>query len=222
MTQTAPPPIDPDGPIERDIVASFLYLRRGIGVIGLALPFVLVFGHDIVAGRWEWRPSISSYYYTDMRNILVGSMCAVGVVMFCYRYDAIDNVLSSIAGLCAVAVALFPTSTLHPSHAGRIVGIVHLVAAALLFLLFAWFCLFLFTRPDPVVGATRRKNARNRVYRVCGIVIVLAVGLGALLDSHLTSQSFRDNANPLLWCEWAAIAAFGTAWLIKGRTLLKD
>ncbi len=224
MTVPAPTPLDPTGPIPPSIVDSFLYLRRGIGVIGLALPFVLVFGHDISAGRWDWRPSISSYYYTDLRNVLVGSLCAIGVVLFCYKYDRIDNVLSNIAGVCAVAVALFPTASAHPSRTGRIVGGVHELAAALLLLLLAYFCLFLFTRTDPgVVGPqTPRKRDRNRVYRVCGVIIVLAVLLGGLLDSGLTPHSFREHANPLLWAEWAAITAFGAAWLIKGRTLLKD
>jgi hypothetical protein len=224
MTMTAPPDLPSAGPVPRPIVDSFLYLRRGIGIIGLALPFVLVIGHDITAGRLDWRPSISSYYFTDMRNILVGSLCAIGVVLFCYKYDRVDNVLSNIAGACAVAVALFPTTNEHPSTAGRIVGGIHLAAAALLFLLLAYFCLFLFTRSDPpaVAPQNRRKIARNRVYRICGVIIVAAVVVGGLLDSDLTSHAFRDHVNPLLWCEWAAITAFGAAWLIKGRTLLKD
>jgi hypothetical protein len=224
MTTTAPPQLDSAGPVPRPIVDSFLYLRRGIGIIGLALPFTLVIGHDITAGRLVWRQSISSYYYTDMRNILVGSLCAIGVVLFCYKYDRLDNVLSNIAGACAIAVALFPTAGEHPSRTGRIVGGVHVAAAVLFFLLLAYFCLFLFTRSDPpaVAPRGRRKTARNRVYRVCGVIILAAVVVGWTLDSKLTPQAFREQVNPLLWCEWAAITAFGAAWLIKGRTLLRD
>ena len=224
MTDATPAVVEATTKIEKDIIASYLYLRRGIGIIGLALPFVLVFGHDITARGFEWRASISSYYYTDMRNILVGSMCAVGVFLFCYKYDLIDDILSNIAGVCAIVVALFPTATEHPSRTGRVVGIVHLSAAVALFALFAWFCLFLFTRTDPVVVGpkTANKNSRNRVYRLCGGVIVVAVILGALTDSPLVSQAFQDSVHPLLWCEWAAIVAFGAAWLVKGKTLLKD
>jgi hypothetical protein len=208
--------------IDRNIVESFLYLRRGIGVIGLALPFVLVFGHDLAVGRWEWRESMSSYYYTDMRNILVGAVCAIGVVLFCYRYDALDNVLSNIAGVCAVGVALFPTASEHPSPTGQVVSVLHAISAATLLLIFAWFCFGLFTRADPVVGQTARKTARNRIYRICGTIIVIAVALAVVGESPLVHEGFRDAVHPLLWCEWAAVAAFGAAWLIKGRTLVAD
>lgn len=218
MVMNTPAPAD----LERDIRASYLYLRRGIGVIGLALPFVLVFGHDLTAGRLVWRESMSSYYYTDMRNILVGAVCAIGVVLFCYRYDWLDNVLSNLAGCAAVAVALLPTAPEHPSTTGRVVGVLHAIAAASLLLIFAWFCFGLFTRSDPVAGETARKPMRNRIYRTCGTVILIAVALGLVTETPLVSDGFRDAVHPLLWCEWAAVAAFGTAWLIKGRTLVAD
>src|SRR5215471_5273461 len=86
----------------RDIVASYLFQRRGIGLIGVTLPFVLVLGYDLSEGHFALRGSISSYYYTDMRNVFVGSMCAIGVFLLCYRYDLLDDVLSSIAGLLAI------------------------------------------------------------------------------------------------------------------------
>ncbi len=69
------------------------------------------------------QDSISSYYYTDMRDVLVGSLWAIGVFLFSYRgYDTLegpqlrrlfgtstDFLASSLAGICAVGVAIFPT-----------------------------------------------------------------------------------------------------------------
>jgi hypothetical protein len=215
---TTPTPAE----LDRDILGSYLYLRRGIGVIGLALPFVLVFGHDLATGRLVWRESMSSYYYTDMRNILVGALCAIGLVLFCYRYDRLDNVLSNVAGCCAIAVALLPTAPDDPSPAGRVVGVLHAIAAAALLLIFAWFCFGLFTRADPVVAPTVHKVARNRIYRICGTAILVAVLLGLISLTPVVSDRFRDTVHPLLWCEWVAVSAFGIAWLIKGRTLVTD
>jgi hypothetical protein len=142
--------------------------------------------------------------------------------LFCYRYDPLDNALSNVAGCAAVAVALFPTSDEHPSTAGRVVSVVHAVAAATLLLIFAWFCFGLFTRTDPVTPRTARKLTRDRIYRLCGTAIVIAVVLGVLTETPLVTHGFREAVHPLLWCEWVAVAAFGTAWMVKGRTLVRD
>jgi hypothetical protein len=87
-----------------DVVTSYRDLRRGIGILGLSLPFALVIGHEGLA------PSISAYYYTDMRNWLVGTLWAIGFFLIFYRYGRPDTLLSSIAGILAILVALLPTT----------------------------------------------------------------------------------------------------------------
>jgi hypothetical protein len=42
-----------------------------VGVIGILLPPVLLIGKQILQGG-DLPGSISAYYYTDMRNLLVG------------------------------------------------------------------------------------------------------------------------------------------------------
>jgi len=54
--------------------------------------------------------SMSGSYYTHMRNVFVGSMCAIGVFLIGYRRSRVDNWLSTFAGILALLVALFPTS----------------------------------------------------------------------------------------------------------------
>ena len=62
------------------LVVSYLGVRRAIGVIGLLLPIVLgpvgwlVFGIEI-------QDNMSSYYHTPLRDVFVGSMCAIGVAV---------------------------------------------------------------------------------------------------------------------------------------------
>ncbi|MEV0809575.1 DUF998 domain-containing protein [Micromonospora sp. NPDC050200] len=200
-------------------------LRLGIGVVGIALPFVLTAGNALFAGRLTLLESISGAYHTAMRDVFVGSMCAIGVFLVCYRYRPLDDALSSVAGVLAVVVALFPTA----SGAGDgpvsgtdvLVGRVHQVCAAALFLLLAGFCLFLFTRTDPaVVPVTPEKLVRNRVYRVCGAVIVVAVALAPA--STLLPDAVRETVKPVFWCETVAVLAFGIAWLVKGEAIIRD
>ncbi|MGH3264433.1 MAG: hypothetical protein ACRDNS_20835, partial [Trebonia sp.] len=54
---------------------TYFALRRAIGVIGLALPVVLLVT-GCIEGHLEG--SISAYYYTDLRDYFTGTMCVLG------------------------------------------------------------------------------------------------------------------------------------------------
>ena len=181
-------------------VLSYLGLRRAVGVIGILLPFVLVTG-DLALGGDGLQDSISRYYYSPMRDVFVGSLCAVGVFLFCYRYERPDNRLANITGTAAT-----------------VVGYLHLAAATVFFAGLAWFCLVLFTRGG---SGTRSKAARNLVYRVCGATIVICLVLAAL-DAALMPDAVAERFHTLFWLEAVAILAFGVAWFVKGDTILKD
>jgi hypothetical protein len=204
----------------RGVVASYLLERRGIGLVGVTLPFVIAIGHSILTGRAVLLGSVSEYYYTDMRNIFVGSMAAIGIFLICYRFDRLDNVLSSIAGIAAIGVALFPTQPDNPTHQQQIIGYLHAGFAGIVFVLLAVFCFVLFPRKDPGVGA-ERKGARNRIFLVCGIVIVLALLLIGATITPLIKESVTAQYHLRFWGEAVAIFAFGFSWLIKGQTILR-
>lgn len=206
----------------KGIVASYLLQRRGIGIIGVLLPFVISIGHALVIGHATLLGSVSAYYYTNMRNIFVGSMAAIGVFLISYRYDRLDNILSNIAGVGAIGVALFPTQPDHPTHKEQIIGYLHAASAAVLFVLLAVFCFVLFTRTDPTQPMTSRKRARNAIYRVCGAVIVLAMVFLGLTLTPLFSDAWVNQNHPRFWAEAIMIFSFGVSWLVKGETILKD
>lgn len=204
------------------LVVSYLALRKGIGIIGVALPFVLAIG-TIVAGGAGIQRSVSAYYYTAMGDVLVGSLCAIGVFLFSYKgYDAHDEVAGNLACVFALGVALCPTTP--PDHASRaqeVVGTLHLVFAALLFLTLAYFSLVLFRKTDPTQTPTPRKLQRNKVYTGCGWTIVLCiVFLGAV--SLVADDSPLRQLRPVYWLEATAVVAFGISWLTKGETILGD
>src|SRR4029450_5898264 len=95
---------------------SFLKTRIVIGVIGILLPPVLVIGNRMVFGQSGILASLSDYYHSDMRDWFVGSLWAIGSGLLGYlaaRRNLADSVISFVAGLLAVGVALFPTNAPH-------------------------------------------------------------------------------------------------------------
>jgi hypothetical protein len=192
------------------LVHSYLFLRRAIGLIGLALPFVLILGKQLVQGG-DLVGSLSGYYYTDLRDVLVGAMCAVGVFLLAYYgHDRIDNLASSVAGLGAIGLALLPTTPDHDVTAwDRTSGVLHWVFAAVFFLSLAYFCLRLFPHDGEQPPGT------GVVYRVCGVVILACLVLIAATKAF----GLLPALLPALWLESVAVWAFGVAWLVKGQTL---
>ena len=62
---------------------SYLALRRAVGLIGTLLPFVLMTGGVLVCcGLDVTQESISHFYYTCMRDVFVGALCAIALFMF--------------------------------------------------------------------------------------------------------------------------------------------
>jgi hypothetical protein len=213
------------------LVISYLSLRKAIGILGFSLPFVLPIGqlllHALGIQSSLHEPviqnSVSSYYYTDMRNIFVGSMCAIGVFLMSYRgYDRRDARAGRFAFVCAIGVALFPTSPLPVASADeKLIGGIHLTFAALLFLTLAYVSLKLFTQTDPNKPPTPQKMQRNRVYRISGYVMLACIALIAVAALPPIKAMVEQFA-PRFWLEAIAIVAFGISWLTKGEMILKD
>jgi hypothetical protein len=204
------------------LVISYLGLRRAVGMIGIALPFVLAFGKIIFEGPGI-EPSVSNYYYTGMRDVFVGAMCATAVFLLSYRgYERTDDIFGDIAGICALGIALFPTTPhvdITPQYTWQ--GVLHLCFAAGFFLSLAFFCLFLFRKTDPTKPPTRRKLQRNAVYTVCGYTILICLGLITVL-AFVSDASRAKAFNPVFWLEALATVAFGISWFVKGEAILKD
>ncbi|MDY0099334.1 MAG: hypothetical protein RBR81_09040 [Bacteroidales bacterium] len=195
---------------------SYLALRKTIGWIGILLPFVLMFGTRIIFKEKMTLFTISLFYYSGMRDVFVGALCAIALFMFFYRgYDKWDNRLGNIAGICALCTAWFPTTESGPQD---LPGKIHFTSAAILFTILAAFSLFLFTRK--VSHPTTQKLKRNRIYIICGLVMIVC------LLFILTYFIFLDVRYPgsglVFWAETFVLVAFGISWLTKGGTLYPD
>jgi hypothetical protein len=220
------------------LVLSYLTLRKAVGWIGLTLPIILAFG-EFAFQRFTNKPvtieaSISAYYYTYMGNIFVGLLCAIGIFHLATEgYDLSDRIAGRLVCLFAFGVAWFPTtpelkSPLTPTHAQNIIGDIHYIFAALLFLTLAFFCIFQFTQTAELSTRTRRKKERNNVYYVCGGIIlgcIAVIGSVKALEHLDALRGFRiwlNSWNWNFWLESFALFAFGAAFLVKGEFILKD
>lgn len=205
---------------DRNLIISYLTLRKLIGGLGMGLPFVMALGGAIVF-QTTIQPSISGYYYTGMRDVFVGILCAIGVFLISYHgYNLADFIAGKLGGFFAIWIALFPTTPdVHASPVETVIGFVHYVCAASFFLTIAWFSLFLFTKTNPSKTPTARKQQRNRVYIACGCAILVCL---ALIAINGLGTIIPDEYHPVFWLETVANAAFGTSWIVKGEAILKD
>ncbi len=228
--------------IENRHLASYLTLRKGIGFLGLALPFILGFG-GMLLPEPGLRSSISAYYHTGLGDVFVGTICVIGIFLFAYKgYEPKDDRAGDFACFCAIGLALFSTSPdmgdtsrglgplLSPGTAvvsEKITAGAHFGFAAGFFLTLAYFSICLFTKSEG--EKTPKKRQRNRVYKACGYVMLLALALIALEVSIqklelLPEATLRMIASldPRFWLESIAMLAFGLSWWVKGEAILRD
>ncbi len=226
----------------QELSLLFMRMRKCVGVIGVALPPVLIIGLILVEGQSKLLDSISVYYYSDytdyrvIGNIFDGSMFATGIFLICYQYQLLDDIVSTIAGVCAIGVALFPTTPYCPPNNMKCVipplqmtiGNWHTVFAISFLLLLTVFSLWLFRKSDKKdpKDRTTEKGKRNKFYYVCGFAMLIILGLAGLdlFVPYLHNASWLQRYQPNTWFEVVTVEAFGIAWFIKGGTfgILKD
>lgn len=215
-------PLDP-----RDAAISFYRMRQALGWLGLALPAVLIAGTLLMGDPLP--PALSDFYYGPLGDLFVGILVTIGVFLLTYlghvepRAILSDRNVSSVAGLAALGIALFPNDTLDPCLGVKLPpltasGVLHVVSAGVFLACTAIFCLVLFRRTD---GATSSpaKLRRNRIYLLCGLAIGLSL-LGLAVYFAVLGPEQRCVARglrPVLWLEVLTIVAFGVSWLVKGR-----
>jgi hypothetical protein len=201
------------------LFASYREHRTAIGILGILLPFLLGVGGLLT--HQGLQSSISVYYHTGMRDVLVGTFWAIGFFLLGYvGYDACDNWAGNVGFVFAVGTSLFPTDV-DGVWPPTVRGTIHLVCASLLFLTLTFFSVFLFPRTNK--PPDKRKEMRNWVYIACGFVMVECLALILWYVLVLGGwQSPLAFLRPVYWLETITIVAFGISWLVKGRFLVLD
>jgi hypothetical protein len=217
------------GDYDRPMVMSYMTMRKFVGGIGILLPFVLYVGNQIIG--YGVQPSMSGYYYTPMRNIFIGALCALAIFLITYDgWDRADTVITNVAGIGTVGTALCPTSPVNATGHQAVVGIFHLSFAGFTFVLLAVMSLRFAKRvPTPAglsfwqrvcyalgftpPGSSRTTTAELVTYRVSGFTLLVCLAL-----IYPMSKVYSDS---LLVLEMIMLVSFGVAWLVKGTTLLR-
>jgi len=211
---------------ENDIL-TFRRLRMAIGYLGFCLPLALVILSFIPFFKTNVQQSISHYYYTNLRELFTGLLCAVSLFLIRYKgyknpvFWKNDNLMTNIAGAMALCVALVPTNpeccsdkiyTFIPI-CETWVGWVHYGFAFILFLVLATISFKVFT-----LGQKETNDIpisflnENKIYRICGISIIVSIFMIPVSD-------YFEIPYSTLFFEALSLIAFGIAWLIKGRAL---
>jgi hypothetical protein len=209
-------------------IISYKNLRRLIGILAISLPLICLAGSLFT--KYPLQPSISHCYYTNVRDVLIGIL--IGVSMFLITYDGyskIDYWLTSITGFLGFAIALCPCICLNnpTMNVGffnlepSISNAIHLSCAILFFILLAINSIFLFTKTTKHTSMTKNKKARNYLFVICGIIIL--VSLLAIFILRIVLGGIEFNNKPIVFfIESAMLVAFGISWLVKGETMWRD
>lgn len=204
-------------------VGSYVLLRLVVGLLSIALPIILILGDLLfLDGMVRARGSLSAYYYSGMRDIFVGILIVDGLFLITYKVfrRSVDNLLSIIAGIAAVLVALFPTGRpsdstpllpIHEALSEGSVETVHFLSAAVFIGALAIISALFGKREAQAATQGSRKSFAWLHYGAAA-VILLAIVL--IVVTRLFS--FWESHSILIG-EWMAAWAFGASWFTKGR-----
>ncbi|HEY4324290.1 MAG TPA: hypothetical protein VGN20_09895 [Mucilaginibacter sp.] len=215
---------------QQAMVISYLTIRKAVGYLGFSFPFILALGTWLIGQCSCLEDSVSSYYYTVMGSYFVGALSAVALFLFCYKgYDRVDQILSKAASVFILATAFVPTNSVSPCLSCNVYtaspdtfrDTAHFVTSAVFFTIMAYMSIFLFTKSDPNQQPTKQKLQRNKIYKVCGyLMVIFLLFIPALKIPGIPKVFF--NYRPEFWFEAVVLGAFGFSWLTKGEAILQD
>jgi len=225
-------PVDPRSEAGR-YVRTFLIQRMIIGVLGLTLPAMLVFGdHYVLHGVFPHDPfprdSESAYYWSGMRDWFVLTVASTGFFMIAYKITEknLDNTISILGGLAAIVIPLFPTArtTFEITHGvpetpvqktfggEKAVEHVHFAAAAVFILALAGVIVLFGLRESGRLPHGSRWSPRFwRDYHFTCAGVVLVAFVWIVVTNHTGKPHWG-----LLAGETACALAFGASWFMKG------
>lgn len=225
----------PDTPSETRVI-SHTWLLAFVGTLAVSIPIALLIVSAISAEVIQ-QPSISHFYYTPMRDLLMGLLFAVSVFLFAYtgyppKQDerVSDRQLSLAAGIGLACVVVFPTPPLPDSPAGipsiavflsaEAVNWLHRLGAVVFMTCLGVMSLVNFRRSmkNQEGIATMAIATEDVIYRVAGIIMLGCVA-AMILQALLRPDGPMFFTNATFWFESAGIFAFGISWLVKTKVL---
>ncbi len=210
--------------LQDHILKTYFTIRVEMALIGILFPPILLFGGLLIGVNLQG--SISAYYHTPMRNVFVGSLFAIGTFLYSYRgFKDSENIALNFAGICALCVALLPTSTIVDLKCDTFTApYLHGISATCFFFAIAYVCIFtssdtLDTKKSEVrhtVMGEDRRNFYKGLYKVIGSSMIMLPLLSALL-LHL----WGETQIIILVVEFVCVWTFGIYWIVKSLEIFK-
>ena len=181
-------------------------LRATIGWLGMLLPWIVAFLVGYIP------KSISATWYTNACTVFMIILGSASFLLISYKgYERIDDILLTCSGIAGLGICLFPCAITNKHEKvgtflidNQVSDIIHCVFAVVFFGLLAYNSIFLFTKS--VGEVTKKKKARNIIFRICGVGMI---------------ASFSILAMPIpcrIWvCETVALFFFGISFLTKAN-----
>lgn len=231
-----------------NLVISYHRMRMLVGILGISLPFTLLIGNTIINELGllnndslihrncqcyyhpysNFKDSISDYYYTTVGELFVGTLCAVAFFMFSYRgytkkageFMPSDSFMTNLAGICALGVAIFPTSetsclsdNLRTFISSRYIGYIHYSFATVFFISLSVMALVNFRRTYAVEKFGTMPS--HNFYKYCGIGILVSIAIIALYSFTPLHETLKNT--PVIFIfETTSLLFFGASWIKKG------
>lgn len=212
-----------EGALKEHVFSTYLTLRYGMVVLGIAFP-LLLWAVGKVGYGIELQPSISHYYFAPypldplettfpMRVWFVGMLFAIGAGLYLYKgFTNWENVALNLAGACAALVALFPMEIDCKVECGLSL---HGTFAILLFVCLAFVAMFCATATLAYLPPDEKLRAKfRRRYRVLGVVMLLSP-IAALVLTFVT----KDRSRTIFLAEWFGVWSFAAYWWVKSQEM---
>lgn len=147
-------------------------LRVLLGWLGMLLPWIVVLLIGYIPA------SISATWYTNACTVFMIILGSASFLLISYKgYEKIDDILLTCSGIAGLGICLFPCANTYAHEDvgtflidNHISDTLHLIFAVLFFGLLSYNSLFLFTKG--VGEPTKKKKARNIIFRICGVGMI--------------------------------------------------
>lgn len=144
-------------------------LRATIGRLAMLLPWIVV----LLIGYFP--ASISATWYTNACTVFMIILGSASFLLISYKgYELVDDILLTCAGIAGLGICLFPCAITSAHEKvgtfmidNQVSSILHNVFAVIFFGILTYNSLFLFTKSTGEL--TKKKKARNVIFRVCGV-----------------------------------------------------
>ncbi|MEM6614738.1 MAG: hypothetical protein AAF652_21350 [Cyanobacteria bacterium P01_C01_bin.72] len=204
---------DDSSRFRRHILDTYFSTRVIIASLSIIFPFLLWLVGMLLLDL-KLQGSISAYYHTQLRDVFVGILFAVGASLYSYKgYTTTEDFVLDGAGFLAVGIALIPTSAPAEKLACDTftAPFWHGICAISFFAAIAYVCIFQAKGSLEKSPLSReRKQFYYGIYWILGILI-LALPIGAALWLTVIGET----GSIVFWIEAAAILVFSFYWIIK-------